>query len=152
MRSPTLVAACCLNHILACLHEFFGILRGTVDQDLVMEMRTSAAASAAEFSNLMMGGDFLTVGDNDAVKVGIACNDAMTMVDVDYLPVSFLDAGKYHSARRGAVDRRAIGCGKIDASVEGLFFHEWVWPSAKAALDLVVCERRRKRQRLQNLL
>src|SRR5204862_5470476 len=78
--------------------EFLGVLRFTVDQHLVMHMRTGGPAGAAEESDLAMSRDPLADRDGLAVQMRVTGRDAVAMVDLDDLAVIVAIPGISHNA------------------------------------------------------
>src|SRR6185437_13637248 len=150
--SSSLFAGDCLNHILACLQKLFRILGHAVDQHLVVEMRACAAPRAAELADHLMHRHHPAARHKRFVEMAEAGDDAMAVVDLDDLAIGTFRPGKDHAARRGAVDRRAIGRDEVEAGMEGLTPRERIGAAAEGALEAVVGERRRQRQRLDDVL
>src|SRR5579863_2759182 len=102
-----------LNHILSYFHELCWIKWGSVDQDLVVNMRAGAATGAPEFTDLDMGADSLTARDKYTMKMGITRDNSMSVIDLDHAARFSARARKHHSARSGAVNGRPIRAREI---------------------------------------
>lgn len=142
----------CLNHILARLHEFFRILGRAVDQHLVVKVRASATPGAADLANPLIELNLLPSRDDDAMEMGVAGDDAVTVIHLDHFTVALFNAGKDDGARRRAVHRRTVGRHEVDAGMERLMLVERIGPAAEAAGDRVLRQGRRQRQGLDDPL
>src|SRR6185437_12494077 len=142
--SSSLFAGDCLNHILACLQKLFRVLGHAVDQHLVVEMRAGAAPRAAELAHHLMHRHHLATRHERFVEMAEAGDDTVAVIDLDDLAIGTFRPGKDHPARRGAVDRRAIGRDEVEPGVEGLAPRERIGAAAEGALDAILRQRCRQ--------
>src|SRR5579872_1466461 len=140
-----------LNNALPHFQEFLGIERLTVHHHLVMQVRPRAPARAAELADFLMRADLLPARYGDAVQVSVMRDDAVAVIDFHELAVGVARAREGHHARRGAVDRRPEGPDEIHAGMEALAVIDGVDARAERAAELVLTERRRQRQGLEEL-
>src|SRR5437588_792023 len=91
---------------IAGLEKLLRVLRHAVDLHLVMDVRPGAAAGAAEQADLLAHADMLAGRHHDAVEMGIACDNARAVVDIDDATELALRAGEDHGAWRRAEDGR----------------------------------------------
>jgi len=127
--------------------ELFGVLRFVVDQDFIVHMGSGTAAGAAEKTDLLMLGDPLPDRDDIAVKMGVKGGDAVSVIDLDHLAIVADIAGVGHDPRRGGMNRGHVGRRQIDPGVERRPAIERIVARAEPALELVIIERHRQRQR-----
>src|SRR5579884_1116171 len=132
------------------MEKLLGVLRLAVDQHLVMHVRAGGAAGAAEIADLGMRPDMLADRDGEAVEMGVAGRDAVAVIDLDDLAVIVAVAGIGHRAGGGGVDRRFVRRVEIEPGMERRAAVDRVVAHPERAADLVACERRRNRQRLDH--
>ena len=114
-------------------------------------MRAGSAAGAAEKADLAMPGDTLPDRHGLAVQMGVAGRDAVAVVDLDDLAVIVTISGIGHDAGRGRVDRGHVGRPQIDTGVIGRMAVDRIAAHAERAAELIALERRRYRQRLDQI-
>src|SRR5579883_525138 len=114
-------------------------------------MRPGAAPGAAEEPDLLARGEALAERDGDAVKMGIARDDARAVVDFDDLAVFVLDPGEDDDAGGRVVDRRFEGRGEIEPGMHRLPMVEGIDARTESALELILRERCRQGERPQHL-
>jgi len=117
-------------------YELQGIVRHSVKQNLIVKMRTGAAAGVSQKTDLVPKADLLPVFNEYLVQVTIARADAQAVVDLDHLAVPTLPAHKGYYPGSGTQHRRFPVGGQIDATVHRPLLGEGV---ASLAVGCVWC-------------
>src|SRR4051812_19694733 len=97
------------------LKERHGIDRLAVQSDLIMQMTSGAAASAADDADRAALRHLLTLAHQRFLEMGEARRDAHAVVDHDRDAVLAIPPGMHHATGLGGVHRQVALAAEIDA-------------------------------------